>query len=173
MTRPARTPFPCSSAVLFAAGLLLAACGGGGGAPAPPEDTSEPLYFEPIGMGPQARLADSTAVERVIRDAETWAAYTDSLRPVAPFKEVDFTQAMVLLAAVPQTTSGYSIAFASVEQTDSVVVATYTLNEPDTDCLMAATPTVPFGAVLVRRAEGPVRFVRQRESYRCTFGPRR
>lgn len=130
----------------------------------------EPLYFEPIGMGQRAMLGDT--MEVAIRDEAAWAAYRDSLRPMAPFKEVDFSQAMVLLAALPQQASGYSVEFTSVEQTDSTVVATYVVSEPGPDCLTSIAETVPFGAILVRRAEGPVRFVREREEYSCTFGRR-
>lgn len=136
-------------------------------------DESEPLYFEPIGTGHQTTLPGTAVVELAIRDSATWAAYQDSLRPLAPFKAVDFSQAMVLLVAVPQTTSGYSVDVTSVEQTDSTIIASYVLNEPGMDCLTASVQTMPFSAVLVRRAEGPVRFVRTREEYTCTFGRRR
>ena len=152
--------------------LLVSGCGDDEASTPPPAEP-EPLYFEPIGSGQRTHLTDTLALGRTFRDAEAWAAFSDSLQPLAPFAPVDFTQAMVLVAAAPQETGGYSIEFTSVELADSLIVATYVLNAPGTDCLTALGRSVPFAAVMVRRVEGPVRFVPVREEYRCTFGPRR
>lgn len=158
------------AAGLLALALLLAACRPTPQAPAEPH---EALYFEPIGAGYRATLADSGAVERAVRDADAWNAYADSLRPQQPFAPVDFAQTMVLFAAVPQTTSGITVAFRSVEAGPDGVVATYVLHTPGTDCLTAAALTVPFAAVVVPQTDGPVRFVRLRDEYDCTVGIRR
>lgn len=129
--------------------------------------SGEPLYFEPLGRGTQAQLADTT--ELFIRDAATWAAYRDSLNPVVAFPEVDFTQAGVVLVALPQITSGYGLEVESVERFDDEIVVRYLVSAPGDDCLTASALTVPFAAVQVRRAAGDVRFERLHEEYACTF----
>lgn len=154
---------------LVLAGVLLTACGTGGSGDEQADGV--PLYFEPIGAGNRASISDSTEI--VLRSREEWYAYRDSLRPGVAFDSVDFTQAIVLLAALPQTTSGYGIEFVSVEVWDSLVVADYVVNAPSEDCLTAIAEVVPFQAILVRRTELPVQFRRSMDEYRCTFGPRR
>ena len=149
--------------------LLLAGCGKSHEEPEP--ETITPLYFEPIGYGQNAALADTTII--AIRDAMTWKAYLDSLSPIAPFDSVDFSQAIVLLAALPQTTSGFIIEFVSVEERDSRAVAEYLVNAPGSDCLTGHTESVPFQAILVRRTNLPIRFQAHTKEYRCTFGPPR
>ena len=135
------------------------------------EPLPEPLHFAAIGYGQHGTLKDT--LEIVIRDQETWTAWQDSLRPVAPFLPVDFSQVMVLLAALPQTTSGHAVTFLSFDRMDSVIVAEYIVDIPSDDCLTAAAETVPFQAVLVQPTDLPIRFKRLEEEYRCTFGPRR
>lgn len=158
--------------LLFAAVLfgLIQGCGGSGG-----DEKSEPqtemLYFEPIGYGQSGNLTDTTEI--VIRTSEEWQTYRDSLNPIAPFKPVDFSQGVIFLAALPQTTSGHIIEFVTVEERDSVTIAEYVVNAPAEDCLTATAEAVPFQAVMVRRTDLPVRFERDTEEYRCTFGPRR
>ena len=150
--------------------LVVSACANEG-ARGLADDEGIPLYFEPLGQGHRANLSDTT--ELVIRDRDGWLPVSDSLRPTAAFDSVDFGQAVLLLAALPQTTSGYTIEFTSVEERDSVVVAEYLVSAPSDDCLTAHAEVVPFQVVLVRRTELPVEFVRRVEEYRCTFGPRR
>ena len=135
------------------------------------EPETEVLYFEPIGYGRSGSLSDTTEV--VLRSEEAWQTYRDSLNSVAPFVEVDFSQSVVLLAALPQETSGYSIDFLSVEEGDSIAVAHYVVSIPAEDCLTAIATAVPFQAVMVRRTDKPVQFTREVEEYRCTFGRRR
>lgn len=143
----------------------------GQGAPGDEDVAGVPLYFEPIGQGLRANLSDTTEV--VFRDRASWLPISDSLRPPAPFDSVDFDQAIILVAALPQTTSGYALEFTSVEERDSVVVADYLVSAPSDDCLTGYAEVVPFQVILVRRTELPVEFVRSVEEYRCTFGPRR
>ena len=150
--------------------ILIQGCGDSDvGAEAEPQ--SEVLYFEPIGYGQSGSLTDTT--ETVLRTEEEWAAFRDSLRPIAPFKPVDFSQGVILLVALPQGTSGHIIEFVSVEERDSVTLAEYVVSIPAEDCLTATANAVPFQAVMVRRTDLPVRFKHDTEEYRCTFGPRR
>lgn len=165
-------PMPDSSAVrsprfrLCPVLLLLALLAGCIEAtPGPDEPASEPLYFEPIGLGQTALLADTT--ELLIRDAALWEAYQDSLRPLGAFAPVDFEQAMVLLVAVPVTTGGYSVQVETVERLEDEVVARYMLTIPDDDCIPMMSAATPFQAVLVRRAPGEVRFERETEPFHC------
>ncbi len=144
--------------------VLLAGCFGG-----PQEDTEvsigEALAFEPIGRGQQARL-DTT--ERAIRDAATWAAYQDSLRPLRPFKEVNFDQEMVLLAALPVPTGGYSVRFEVIERTEEGVTIRYRLSIPADDCRATMGQGVVFQAVRLAHTAAPLLFIREEEAYRCT-----
>ncbi|ARA93414.1 hypothetical protein AWN76_009780 [Rhodothermaceae bacterium RA] len=135
--------------------------------PPPPEDdpAGEVLYFEPIGFGTRARLRDTTEV--VIRDSTTWAAYRDSLTATGPFRPVDFSQAVVLLAAVPAPSGGHLVEFEAVELVGDTLVAQYVLSVPGADCITAMGLTTPFQAVLARRTEAPARFVRRTEAYSC------
>lgn len=132
---------------------------------------SEVLYFEQIGYGQRGSLKDSTEI--ALRSPQEWAIYRDSLKPIAPFDSVDFEQGIVMLVALPQESSGHSINFVNIEAHDSVTVAEYVVSAPAEDCLAAFAETVPFTAVMVRRTDNPVRFEREIEEYRCTFGRRR
>lgn len=171
---PLRRSWPVIRPHLILNALIIIAAGCTPAEPPEPEiPEGEPLYFEPIGYGRRASLTDTVKIEVAIRDRTTWEAYRDSLNPIAPFDSVDFSQAFLLLAALPQTTSGYSIDFVSVEALDSAVVAEYVLSEPSEDCLTSLADVVPFQVVLVRRTDLPVRFHHTVEEYRCTFGPRR
>jgi hypothetical protein len=143
---------------------LLAGCLG-----TPQEDTevsiAQALAFEPIGRGQQGRL-DTT--ERAIRDAATWAVYQDSLRPLRPFQEVNFDQEMVLLAAVPVSTGGYSVRFEIIERTDDGVTIRYLLSIPADDCRTTMGQGVVFEAVRLAHIDAPLHFIRDEEPYRCT-----
>lgn len=129
------------------------------------EPTSEVLYFEPIGFGSRAQFADTTEV--VIRDSTTWVAYQDSLTSTGTFRPVDFDQTVVLLAAVPAPTGGYTIEFETAELARDTLFAHYLINVPGADCITAMGLTTPFQAILARRTEAPVRFVRRAEEYSC------
>lgn len=143
--------------------LLLAGC--------QPEETpptvtlTEAFAFEPLGRGNQARL---DTAEVVLREAATWAAYQDSLRPLQPFETVDFSQEMVLLAAVPVPTGGYSVLFETVEKIADSLAVTYVLSVPGNDCITTMGASVVFQAVRVARSDAPVHFIREAEPYRCT-----
>ena len=153
--------------VLLGSLLLIMLLAGCLGAPEQATEVSiaEALAFEPLGRGRQARL-DST--ERAIRDAATWTAYQDSLRPLQPFKKVNFEQEMVLLAALPVSTGGYDLRFEIVEQTDEGVIARYRLFSPGNDCRMTMGDGVVFQAVRLAQTDAPLRFEREQETLHCT-----
>jgi hypothetical protein len=125
------------------------------------------LVFEALGRGQTGLVADST--ERVFRSAAAWEAFRDSLSTFAPFPEVDFEQAMVLVMALPQEIGGFGVETVAVELTTDEVVVEYVVTKPASDCIPVVGTSLPFEVVAVRRADGPVRFERRVESYRCTW----
>jgi hypothetical protein len=128
---------------------------------------SDVLYFEPIARGQQATLQDSTEI--AIRDAETWETYRRQLRTQGAISEVDFSQTFVLLVALPMPSGGYLVDFESVEELDGTIIASYLVTLPGDDCMTAMGRTVPFQAVMVRLADGELRFQRRVERVPCTF----
>ncbi len=144
--------------------MLLAGCLG-----TPEQETEvsigEALAFESLGRGRQGRL-DTT--ELAIRDAATWTAYQDSLRPLQPFKEVNFEQEMVVLAALPVSTGGYDLRIEVVEQTDEGLTVQYRLYSPGDDCRETMGDGVVFQAVRLAQTDGPLRFEREQETLHCT-----
>ncbi len=144
--------------------MLLAGCLG-----TAEQDTevsiAEAVAFEPLGRGRQARI-DSTA--RAIRDAETWTTYQDSLRPLLPFKDVNFEQEMVLLAAQPVTTGGYDLRIEVVERTDEGLTIRYRLFTPGEDCRVTMGDGVVFQAVRLAQSDAALHFEREQETLHCT-----
>ncbi len=126
---------------------------------------AEALAFEPMGRGRQAEI-DTTEI--IIRDLATWTAYQDSLRPLMPFKDVNFEQEMVLLAALPVPSGGYDLRFDIVEQTEDGLTARYRLFTPDTDCRVTMGAGVAFQVIRLAQKEGPLHFERELETLNCT-----
>ena len=154
--------------------LFLIGCsspdGPGVSSPAPAteaEDSGEYLVFDRLALGQTG--AFTTRVERVYRDEDSWRGAMDSLRiNVAP-PPVDFTQSMVVLLALPQETGGYSIEVQTVESRAEGLVIEYELSVPADDCIPIVGAALPFQAVEVRRADGPVTFVQEKFRYECTW----
>ena len=151
---------------LLLGALLLAAAG----CPDAPDDTEvsivEAVAFEPLGRGMQARL--DTTTMRAIQEAALWTTYQDSLRPLQPFKAVDFEREMVLLAALPVPTGGYDLRFEVVEQAGDTLTARLRLFTPGEDCRITLGAGMVFLAVRLARLDAPLRFEREDEAYRCT-----
>jgi hypothetical protein len=129
------------------------------------EDLSEPLYFEPIGRGQSTAVLDT--IEAVIRTPESLEDYLRQLRPPYPFRPVDFSQAMVILVAVPAPGGGYSVDIESVEMYEEQIRVEYVVTIPGDDCVTSIGQNTPFVATLVRRAEGEVRFTHRVEEMLC------
>ena len=126
---------------------------------------SESLYFETIGWGHFGTIRDTT--EAIIRTSDEWDSVSANYRPLEDFQEVDFSQVMVALIALPADYGGYSIEVESVESVGGIVTVSYLVSEPGTDCITPTALTLPFQAVLIRKAEGRVEFVRRTESFKC------
>ncbi|MDZ4699627.1 MAG: hypothetical protein SH809_07975 [Rhodothermales bacterium] len=145
--------------------VALAAC-----EPAQDPDAISPstaVYFEALMRGQSAAFADT--VEMVVRDAESWDALLGRLETLLPMPPVDFTDAMVLLVAVPTPTGGTNIQFDSVEDDGQTWIATYSIGMPARDCRAIDGIAVPFQAVVVPRSDRPVRFEHSIEPYPCTM----
>lgn len=131
----------------------------------PEEDLSEPLYYEPIGRGQSTVELDT--IEAVIRTPDSLASYVSLLRPPYPFRTVDFSQAMVILVAVPEPAGGYSVDVESVEKLEDRIRVDYVLTIPGEDCVVSMGRNTPFVAVLVRRTEGDATFTHRTEEMPC------
>lgn len=128
----------------------------------------EYLYFETIGMGQTGAVADTT--EWVLRDSTAWAEAASRLNPLAPFKKVDFSQSVVVVAGLPEESGGYHIEVESVERLPGKVVVSYLLHQPASDCITLSAEALPFVAIKVRRfEEASVRFERRQQRYECTW----
>ena len=162
--------FPFRPAGYLLGALLLAATGClGDTAERETEVTlSEAFAFELVGRGQRTALDTTEATEVAIRTAEAWTAYQDSLTPLQPFNPVDFSQEMVLLAAVPVPAGGYGVEVETVEKQNDSLLVHYRLSTPGYDCMTALGRAIPFQAVRVGRTDAPVRFVQEQETYRCT-----
>ena len=152
--------------ILLGCWLYAAGCG-----PEPQMDNdiveTEAVYFEPIGRGSSA--AFDTVTEKVIYDGDSWKDYQQYMETVLPFPDVDFSQLMVIFAAVPAERSGVTVQFESVEIAGDEVVASYVLGVPGPDCRVMDVPSTPFQVILLRRIDAPVRFERRSEAQPCTF----
>ncbi len=128
-------------------------------------DDSEPLYFETIGWGHFGTIRDTTEV--IIRTSDEWIRVSANYRPIEDFKAVDFSQVMVALIALPAEYGGYSIDVESVESAERIVTVAYLVSEPGPDCITPTALTLPFQAILIRKTDGSVKFVRRTESFKC------
>jgi len=126
---------------------------------------TEPLYFETIGWGHSGIVRDTTEV--IIRTSDEWDRISSNYRPLEDFEAIDFSQVMVALIALPAESGGYSIEVESVESVEGIVTVSYLVSEPGTDCITPTALTLPFQAVLIRKAGGIVEFVRRTESFKC------
>ena len=144
--------------------LLLAGCA----EDAEVVSEGEFLYFENIGMGQAGSAADTT--EWVLRDSVSWASASALLKPLAPFKKVDFSQSNVVAIGLPKESGGYHIEVESIERAGGEVVVSYLLHVPANDCITLAAMALPFVAVKVRRFDDEVvRFARRQQRYECTW----
>ncbi|MDX1740271.1 MAG: protease complex subunit PrcB family protein [Rhodothermales bacterium] len=138
---------------------LLTGCLGSTDGDASVEVGAEALYFEPVGIGQAGTLSDTTEI--VLRTPEEWSAIRDSLRSPEAFRSVDFSQTMLMVAALPQPSGGYRIQFESVEKEGDDIIASYAVYGPAADCITIMGRTLPFQVIAVRVAAGNVTFRRR------------
>ncbi|MEM8488762.1 MAG: hypothetical protein AAF564_24665 [Bacteroidota bacterium] len=156
--------------ILIISGLLLAGCSTPEEVPEVEEVPidAEAFYFEPIGQGSQASFVERT--EEVVRDSLTWVAFSEKMQTVLPFQDVDFSQEMVVFAAVPATHGGVTVQFESAERVEDELVLSYMLGLPGADCRIIDSPSVPFQVMITRKVTLPVRFEYREERHFCTMG---
>lgn len=126
---------------------------------------SEVIPFETIGIGQRGDFSEPT--ERMVYEEASWTALSASLRPLADFETVDFSQVMLAVIAIPVKSGGYTIEVESAELLDSVLTISYVMSEPGFDCITPPALAVPFQVIELRKTEAPVRFERRTERFRC------
>jgi hypothetical protein len=158
--------------LLAATAMLVVAAGASGCNVERPvvESGTTPLVFDVLGLGQHAVLPDSLPFTVAVRDSAVWDTLAPDLRTFSPIGGVDFSQRMILVAAVPVEYGGHILTFQSVEADSTEIIATYMLTVPDDDCVTAMGLTTPFQAVAATRSDLPVRFVEERELISCDLG---
>ena len=129
------------------------------------------LAFEAIALGHQGATRDT--VEVILRSQAELEEALKSVTPLDEVPEVDFEQYMVGLIAVPTESGGYIVEVKSVEQTGSEITIHYVLNVPAEDCITVQALSLPHQIVQIRRSEGNVTFVQERDRYLCGMKQRR
>ena len=131
-------------------------------------EETEALYFEVIGQGASSLFTDTTQV--VVTDQLAWDDYQQYMKTVIPFPEVDFSQLMVALVAVPVSMRGVSIQIQSIERVNDVVIIYYQMGVPGSDCRGNDNPTTPFQAVMLPQTTiTNFQFESTEEEYKCTL----
>lgn len=125
----------------------------------------EVITFEPIAMGQQGAVRDT--LELILRDQAALEAVLPKVQPFGEMPQIDWTQMMVGLIAVPTESGGYVVEVQSVERTGSEVNVHYKLAVPGEDCISVQALALPHQIVVIRKTEGNVTFVRERERYSC------
>jgi len=123
------------------------------------------LAFEAIALGHQGATRDT--VEVILRSQAELEEALKSVTPLDAVPEVDFQQYMVGLIAVPTESGGYIVEVKSVEQTGDEITVHYVLNVPAQDCITVQALSLPHQIVQIRRSEGNVTFVQERDRYLC------
>ncbi|MDE2996672.1 MAG: protease complex subunit PrcB family protein [Bacteroidota bacterium] len=129
------------------------------------------LAFEAIALGHHGATRDT--VEVILRSQAELEEALKTVTPLDEVPEVDFEQYMVGLIAVPTESGGYIVEVKSVEQTGSEITVHYVLNVPAEDCITVQALSLPHQIVQIRRSEGNVTFVQQRDRYLCGMKQRR
>lgn len=119
------------------------------------------------GITDRRRIAIRNAAEW----ADFWQQVTASESPAAPVPEVDFSQHMVIAAALGERPSGgYTVEIAGISASNGRPVATVVERAPGPDCITTSALTQPVDAVIVPN-EGlnvsDVTFAEQRRVEAC------
>ncbi len=144
---------------------FLFGCDPDGSSVTVPDDV-ETLVFEPVAIGQNAAVTDTTVV--IFRDSLSWAAEAGRFPSIEDYKPVDFDQSMIVVVGLPRSTGGYSIEVESVDKIGDEIMVSFIVNEPGSDCLAVAALTYPFQAVAVRKADGRVGFSGRTVRYNCS-----
>lgn len=129
------------------------------------EPESEPVYFAPLIRGTDSALSDTT--EAIVRSGAEWRDLVANLAPFEEPRAVDFSQAMLVVVALPVDTGGYMLDVETVELLSDSLVVSYVVYEPGGDCLNVEAAVTPYHVVEVRRMDAPVAFHKRREYVFC------
>ena len=125
----------------------------------------EVLAFEAIALGHQGATRDT--IEVILKSQTELEQVLEQVTPLGEVPEVNFQQYMVALIAIPTESGGYIVEVQSVEQTGNEVTVNYVLNVPGQDCITVQALSLPHQIVQIRRSDGNVTFVQERERYLC------
>jgi len=169
---------PCH--FLFLAPILwLAACGGGGLPPGNPGLTNPPVAtdltltrFRTDSIAFALYSGVNTPENFVIRDAAAWDvlwhriyATTD---PMPPLPDIDFTQEMIVGAALgTRTSGGYDVLLTQATEDSGRVRIQVLETSPGAGCVVTLALTQPIDLGRVPRREGPVDFLLTQQTKRC------
>ena len=129
---------------------------------------TEAVYFETIGQGETSLFTDTTRI--AIRDQGNWDTSRENMKTVLPFPEIDFSQLMAVVVAVPMPVRGVTVQVQSVEVVEDEMVVSYLMGVPGDDCRGNDQPSVPFQVIMLpQQPQRPIRFEEAIEEYRCTL----
>ena len=147
--------------------LILAGCASDKGSRQDEvESMPSAVVIETLGTGFTGSIRDTT--EAVYRSRSAWNKVAATLTPLKEFPEIDSSQVMVVLVAIPTSSGGYSVEFKTAEATDDEIIITYELGVPGYDCITTAALSLTFQAATVPRSNLPVRVVRENAYYSCS-----
>jgi protease stability complex PrcB-like protein len=110
--------------------------------------------------------------EEVVRDSAAWHRLWEEIHatttPVPDLPQVDFSQDMILVAAMgSQPTGGYDILLTGATQDSAGLTVALLERRPGTECMTTQALTRPLDLAKVPRLDGEVRFVESLEETSC------
>ncbi len=150
--------------------LGIAACqpAARGAAQQPMTDTD--VTLERVYAAPHSGV--SAAGRLVIRDATAWQAtwrdVVGHLTPAPALPAVDFSRAMIVVAAMGERgTGGYEIRVTRAYRRDGDLVVVVVEVSPGAGCMLIQSITAPVEVVRLPRHDGPVTFLEEQERRDC------
>lgn len=125
----------------------------------------EVLYFEPVAMGHNGSVRDT--MEVVFTEPSEFQDAVANLNLLGPIGDIDFSQTMVGLIAIPTESGGYVVQVKSIEKTGNQIVVSYEFSTPGQDCMTIQALSLPFQIVKMKRSEGEITFNRITKRSSC------
>lgn len=150
--------------------LAVTACAAGTLTEVPAD--AQRVSFDEIDELDSPFSAFSEPQRMVITDAEAWAEawqrFHGAVEPMPAIPNVDFTQRMVILAAMGQRSSGgYQIAVEGVYRDADRLIVEVRETSPGPRCVTTAALTSPATAVITDRFDGEVAWVEKTSEAKC------
>ncbi len=164
------------SAVLIALALPLQSCASQDTPTAPsglPSDAVAVAFDRVDAIGGSLIGGPQEAARSVVREQqgwlEFWGVLTAALLPAPEPPSVDFTQDMVIVAAMgSRPTGGYTISIEGVYTSGGELYVDVLERSPGLGCFSTQVITAPVTAVRLGAHAEPVHFVTRQESGPCT-----